>query len=103
MVSRTHVLASTASALALGPSIIRAQTLVKVRLAGVATDGLTPVYYAIKNGLYQKAGLDVEVVPTASGTAATQAVVSGAYELGKGSLIAAMIAHLKGLPLTIVA
>ena len=84
------------------PSILRAQTLDKVRLAGVATDDLTPVYYAIKAGLYQKAGLDVEVVPTSSGTAATEAVVGGAYELGKGSLIASLVAHLKGLPLTIV-
>jgi len=84
------MLAASGSALALWPSILRAQTLDKVRLAGVATDDLTPVYYAIKAGLYQKAGLDVEVVPTSSGTAATEAVVGGAYELGKGSLIASL-------------
>jgi NitT/TauT family transport system substrate-binding protein len=101
-ISRSQLLAGAGSALALWPNIARAQTLDKVRLAGVATDDLTPVYYAIKNGLYQKAGLDVEVVPTSSGTAATEAVVSGAYEMGKGSLIASLVAHLKGLPLTIV-
>jgi NitT/TauT family transport system substrate-binding protein len=100
--SRSRMLAATGSALALWPTILRAQTLEKVRLAGVATDDLTPVYYAIKNGLYQKAGLDVEVVPTPSGTAATEAVISGAYEMGKGSLIASLVAHLKGLPLKIV-
>ena len=87
---------------ALWPNIARAQTMDKIHLAGVATDDLTPVYYAIKNGLYQKAGIDVEVVPTSTGTAATEAVVSGAYELGKGSLIASLLAHLKSLPLTIV-
>lgn len=100
--SRAQMLAAGGSALALWPTILRAQTLDKVRLAGVATDDLTPVYYAVKAGLYQKAGLDVEVVPTSSGTAATEAVVGGAYELGKGSLIASLVAHLKGLPLTIV-
>ena len=100
--SRARLLAAGGAALALWPTILRAQTLDKVRLAGVATDDLTPVYYAIKNGLYQKAGLDVEVIPTSSGTAATEAVVSGAYEMGKGSLIASLTAHLKGLPLTIV-
>ncbi|HVA28211.1 MAG TPA: ABC transporter substrate-binding protein, partial [Candidatus Baltobacteraceae bacterium] len=100
--SRSRMLAATGSALALWPSIIRAQTLDKIRLTGVPTDDLTPVYYAIKNGLYQKAGLDVEIVRTSSGTAATEAVISGAYEMGKGSLIAALVAHLKGLPLTIV-
>jgi NitT/TauT family transport system substrate-binding protein len=100
--SRSQMLLGTASALALWPNIARAQSLEKVRLAGVATDDLTPVYYAIKNGLYQKAGLDVEVVPTSTGTAATEAVVGGAYEMGKGSLIASLVAHLKGLPITIV-
>jgi NitT/TauT family transport system substrate-binding protein len=100
--SRSRMLAATGSALALWPTILRAQTLDKVRLAGVATDDLTPIYYAIKNGLYQKAGLDVEIVPTSSGTAATEAVISGAYEMGKGSLVASLVAHLKGLPLTIV-
>ena len=100
--SRSRMLAGTASALALWPAIARAQTAEKIRLAGVATDDLTPVYYAIKNGLYEKAGLDVEVVPTSTGTAATEAVVGGAYEMGKGSLIASLVAHLKGLPLTIV-
>jgi NitT/TauT family transport system substrate-binding protein len=101
-ITRSRMLAGSGAALALWPTILRAQTLDKVRLAGVATDDLTPVYYAIKNGLYQKAGLDVEVIPTSTGTAATEAVVAGAYEIGKGSLIASLVAHLKGLPLTIV-
>lgn len=100
--SRSQLIAGTASAVALWPTILRAQGLQQLRLAGVATDDLTPVYYAIKNGLYQKAGLDVQVVPTSSGTAATQAVIGGAYELGKGSLLASLDAHLKGLPLTII-
>ena len=100
--SRSRMLAATGSAIALWPTILRAQTLEKVRLIGVPTDDLTPVYYAIKNGLYAKAGLDVEVIAAASGTAATEAVISGAYEMGKGSLIASLIAHLKGLPATIV-
>jgi NitT/TauT family transport system substrate-binding protein len=100
--TRSRMIAGSAAALTLWPSIIRGQTLEKVRLAGVATDDLTPVYYAIKNGAYQKAGLDVEVIPTSTGTAATEAVVGGAYEIGKGSLIASLVAHLKGLPLTII-
>ena len=100
--SRSRMLAGTGAALALWPTILRAQTLDKVRLAGVATDDLTPIFYAIKNGLYQKAGLDVEVIPTSTGTAATEAVISGAYEMGKGSLIASLVAHLKGLQLTII-
>jgi NitT/TauT family transport system substrate-binding protein len=101
--TRSQILASGASALALWPTILRAQTADKIRLAGVATDDWTPVYYAAKSGIYQKAGLDVEIIPTTSGSAATEAVISGAYEIGKGSLIASLQAHLKGLPLILVA
>jgi NitT/TauT family transport system substrate-binding protein len=101
--TRSQLLAGAGAALAMWPTILRAQTsLEKIRLAGVATDDWTPVYYAAKSGLYQKAGLDVEIIPTSSGSAATEAVVSGAYEMGKGSLIASLQAHLKGLPLTVV-
>jgi len=80
-----------------------AQEREHIRIAGVPSDDMTPVYYALKNGLYERAGLDVEVVPTSSGSAATTAVVAGTYEMGKGSPIASVLAHLRGLPLVVVA
>jgi NitT/TauT family transport system substrate-binding protein len=100
--TRSQALAATAAAAALAPGFVVAQTLEKIRFGGVPTDDLTPIFYAIKNGLYQKAGLDVEFAATSSGTAATTAVISGAYEMGKGSLIASLLAHLRQLPLVIV-
>lgn len=100
--SRSQLIGGTAATLVLAPHVLRAQTLEKIRLTGVPTDDLTPIFYAVKNGLYQRAGLDVEFIPASSGTAATTAVVSGTYEMGKGSSIAALVAHLRGLPLTIV-
>src|SRR6202041_3076985 len=48
--SRSQMLAAGGSALALWPTILRAQTLDKVRLAGVATDELPPRYYPVKAG-----------------------------------------------------
>jgi NitT/TauT family transport system substrate-binding protein len=101
--SRARLIAGAGAAFALGPQLLFAQPLEKVRFGGVPTDDLTPLFYALKNGLYQKAGLDVEFMPASSGTAATTAVVSGAYELGKGSLLASLIAYLKGLPIKLVA
>jgi NitT/TauT family transport system substrate-binding protein len=101
-VSRSRLLIGSA-ALALTPRRVRAQQLVKVRLAGVHTDDLTPVYWGLQNGLYQKAGLDIEMIAANSGTAATTAVVAGTYELGKGSVMASLVAHLRGLPLTLIA
>jgi NitT/TauT family transport system substrate-binding protein len=100
--SRSRMLAGSAATLALAPRRIRAQQLQKVRLVGVQTDDLTPFYYGLANGMYQKAGLDLEMVPASSGTAATAAVVSGTYEMGKGSAIASLIAHLRNLPLVLV-
>ena len=84
------------------PAIARSADLPKVRFCGVPTDDLACVYWGIKEGLYRKAGLDLEFVPTASGTAATTAVITGAYDIGKGSTIAAFIAHLKGVPIVLI-
>jgi NitT/TauT family transport system substrate-binding protein len=101
--SRAQAVAGAAAAVVLGPRLVRAQALQKIRFAGVPTDDMTPIYYAIKNGMYEKAGLELEIVPTSSGTVATTAVVAGSYEMGKGSLIASLVAHLKSLPLVVVA
>ena len=99
--TRAQALAG-AAALVAAPQVVRAQGLEKIRLAGVPTDDLTSVYYAIKTGMYAKAGLDVEVVPTSSGTVATTAVIAGTYEIGKGSAIASLVAHLRDLPLVVI-
>lgn len=102
-VSRSRMLALSGAAIALSTRPLRAQSLTTVRLSGVQTDDLTPVVWALHNGMYQKAGIDLQLIAANSGTAATNAVVAGAYELGKGSNVAALVAHLRGLPLTIIA
>jgi NitT/TauT family transport system substrate-binding protein len=101
--SRSRTIALTAAALFAAPRVVRAQQLQKVRLVGVHTDDLTPVYWGLRSEMYQKAGLDIEMIAASSGTAATAAVVSGTYELGKGSVIASLVAHLRGLPIVIAA
>ena len=70
--SRSQLLARSAAALVVAPRVAGSQTLEKLRFTGVVTDDMTPIFYAVKNGLYQRAGLDVEIVPASSGTAATQ-------------------------------
>jgi NitT/TauT family transport system substrate-binding protein len=100
--SRKQLILAAGATLVAGGRTARAQGLEKLRLAGVRTDDLTPVFYGIREGLYQRAGLDVEVVPVNNGAAATASVVSGVYELGKSSPMAAILAHGRGLPLTAV-
>lgn len=99
--SRRRMLAGAAAIVAV-PQVVRAQTVQTIQFTGVPTDDMTPVYYAIKSGLYQKAGIDLQIVPAMSGSTATTAVVSGAYPMGKTSPIASLVAHLRGFPIAIV-
>jgi NitT/TauT family transport system substrate-binding protein len=77
--------------------------LTTVRVAGVQTDDITPLVYAIRTGMFARAGLDVQSMPTNSGAATAAAVASGAYEIGKSSLLSLMNAHLRNLPLVVIA
>ena len=43
------------------------------------------------------------MVPTTSGTAATTAVIAGTYEAANTSLLAAMAAHTRGIPIVLIA
>lgn len=63
---------------------------------------MTPPFYGIKNGIYQKDGIDLEIIPTSSGAVATEAIIAGTYEIGKGSAIGIFQAYLKGLPIRII-
>jgi NitT/TauT family transport system substrate-binding protein len=75
----------------------------KIRVAGAQTEDMTNIYYAIKNGMFRRAGLDVELVNVRSGPVATAAVVAGTYEMAKGNLLAVFSAHLRGVPIVVVA
>jgi hypothetical protein len=98
--TRYQVLAAAAAAFASVPIGGSAQALPRVRVTGVPTDDLVAVLYGVHSGAYQKAGLDVVYQAASSGSAATAAVVAGAYDVSKASPIASMEAYLRGLPLT---
>ena len=100
--SRARMLTASAAALVAAPHAVRAQALPVVRLIGVQTDDMTPVFAAARAGLYQKAGLDLQLVPASSGAVATDAVLTGTYEIGKGSAIGIFNAYLRGLPIRII-
>jgi NitT/TauT family transport system substrate-binding protein len=96
--------AACVAALALFTSAVSAQpALTLIRVGGVQTDDITPLIYAIRTGMFRKEGLDVQSVASNSGAATAAAVVSGSYEIGKSSLLSLMNAHLRKLPLTVVA
>lgn len=77
--------------------------LAVLHLGTTMADDITSVLYGVHAGLYAKAGLDVQVAAAQSGAAVAAAVMSGAYELGKSSLVSLMNARLHGLPLVLIA
>ncbi len=66
-------------------------------------DDLTPILYAVKVGMFRKAGVDVQLTVLSSGAAVAAAVAGGAIDIGKGSLVSVMTAHLHGIPIALVA
>jgi NitT/TauT family transport system substrate-binding protein len=99
MISRSRVLAMLATAAA-GSSLEPAGAQNgpdKLVVAGVPTEDATNMYWAVKTGFFLKAGLDVEMVNTSSGAAATTAMIAGTYQIARPSLFAVMLAHVRGI------
>jgi NitT/TauT family transport system substrate-binding protein len=102
---RPAVLAGVALALLLQPPLAlrgNAASPVTINLASSPADGIVPVLYAEKNGLFAKAGLDVNTVKMNGGTVIS-GVLGGSLDLGKSSVVAIILAHAKGIPFAIVA
>lgn len=57
----------------------------------------------MKAGLFAPAGLDVDVTVMSNGSAIAAAVAGGAIDIGKGSLVSLMGAHVHNVPIVLVA
>ncbi len=104
--TRRTALAGVASLL-VAPAVARAQSpapdLLVLRLASSPADDTMPVIEAQQNGAFAKAGLDVQLTRSASGSAVAAAVAGGAVDIGKSSVVSVINAHAKGLPFVYVA
>lgn len=72
-------------------------------MASNAADDVTPVLWAQHTGAFAKAGLDVTLTRMNSGASVTAAVIGGALEIGKSSVMPLITAHSRSLPISIVA
>jgi NitT/TauT family transport system substrate-binding protein len=99
---RQAFLAATA-AFAAAPLLARAQGLVKIRVGATVQDDIVGVLWASQSGIYQKYGLDVDVIRSNNGVAISAAVLSGSLEIGKGGALSTYIAHAKGVPILVEA
>jgi NitT/TauT family transport system substrate-binding protein len=78
--------------------------LEKVRLgySGVGS-GEEVHHFAKEVGLFNKAGLDVEIVYIPGGSTVVQAMLSGEVQFGRGSATEVVSAHMAGFPMKILA
>jgi NitT/TauT family transport system substrate-binding protein len=106
MIRRSFWLRATAGAAGVAaalPHVARAQDLPVVRIGLAEGDDATPALYALKVGLFKKYGLDVQVQRAPSGAASLAAVAGNAIEIGGSSMLSFLLAHTKGVPISIVA
>jgi NitT/TauT family transport system substrate-binding protein len=76
---------------------------VTLHLGSNAADDVTPVLWAQHSGMFAKAGLAVEIEKFTAGSAVTAAVVGGALDVGKSSLLPLISARSRGVPLQLIA
>jgi ABC-type nitrate/sulfonate/bicarbonate transport system substrate-binding protein len=74
-----------------------------IRFISSPSDDLRPVLYAQSAGLFKKAGLDVEITRATSGAVVAQAVIAGAMDVGKSSLVSLIAAYARGVPFVMIA
>jgi NitT/TauT family transport system substrate-binding protein len=99
-VRRSPFLASLASFAA---TAAVAQDLPAVTIAALINDTATSALYAVRAGLFRKAGLNAQLQVLSSGAAGAAAVAGGAAQFALSSLVGIITAHEKGIPFTLVA
>ena len=100
---RTALVALAASCVA-APAFAQAQTTpVVLRVGTQANEPGLPLVYAMRAGLFERAGISIEFQKMTSGAHAAAALAGGAIDIGSTSLLALILGHAKGLPFTIVA
>jgi NitT/TauT family transport system substrate-binding protein len=98
LVKRPAFLAASAALVAF-PSRVRSQGLTKIRIGASANADSIGSLWGIQSGIFQRSGLDVEVVRMNNGASVSAAVIGGSLEMGKGSLFVLIGAHSKGVPI----
>jgi len=99
-ISRTAAAAGAFVTLGAGPDT---KTNASLKIAIAASDGVTAVVYAATSGLFERAGIDVQIEKLANGGAVAAAVASETYDIGNSSVSTICIAHQRGVPVTLVA
>jgi NitT/TauT family transport system substrate-binding protein len=100
LLSRPAFLAGGVAAVA-APAF--AADLPTVRVAGTPDADLVGTLWGVHSGIFQRAGLDVQVQRLNSGGAVSAGVIGGSIDIGKSSIFGLIAAHVKGIPLVLEA
>ena len=74
-----------------------------LRIGVQLDDGSAPILWAKNAGLFEKAGLAVDIQKFSSGTAAAAAIAGGALEIARSNPVALIVAHSRNVPFTVIA
>lgn len=74
-----------------------------LHLAASPVDDVMPVLYAIRSGMFQRAGLNVVLDKGSGAGPLAAAVAGGSVDMGKGNIVPIIAAHAHNVPLVIVA
>lgn len=104
-VSRKTVLATAGASLLASsmPAAAHAQSLLPVHVGASLDDGLTPVLYALKAGIFKNVGLDVTLTSAQNGAAVASAVAGGSVDIAKSALMSLISAHAHGVNFKLIA
>jgi NitT/TauT family transport system substrate-binding protein len=75
----------------------------KIRVLRAIVESTMGPEYALELGLFEKYGLDVTVEISASGQAATAAVLGGAAQIASSNTLGLVVAHAKSIPVSLFA
>ena len=89
--------------LAVSSASMAQSSLTTIRFVAAPSDDLVPFWYAQSTGMFKAAGLNVEALSVSTGAVVTQAVIGGAADIGRTSPQVLIAAHIRGIPLVVVA
>lgn len=100
MLTRKHLLASTAGAAAAAATrtIVAAQSPVDVRVGSGNVEPNAQVFYAIDQGFFTKNGIDAHLTILRSGGVTMEAIVAGQLDAGVGNTVSLGSAIVRKLP-----
>jgi NitT/TauT family transport system substrate-binding protein len=96
--------ALSAAAFALAPAGVPAQTAGKPMLLGTApNEDALAALWGRESGAFARAGIDLTIQKSNSGSAVAAAVAGRALDVGKSNIFSVIAAHARGLPFVVIA